>query len=50
MKTEFMILWIYNICDTSFSVFYTEVNSEYWSQKGTQNGNIHSTELDGERT
>ena len=31
---------------TSFSVFFTEVNSEYWSQKCTQNGNIHSIELD----
>ena len=30
---------------TSFSVFHTEVNNEYWSQKWTQNGNIHSTEL-----
>ena len=35
--------WIYV---TSFSVFYTVVNSEYWSQKCTQNGNIHSIELD----
>ena len=31
---------------TSFSVFYTEDNSEYWSQQGTQNGNIPSIELD----
>ena len=31
---------------TSFSVFQTKVNSEYWSQKCTQNGNIHSIELD----
>ena len=27
-------------------VFYTEVNSEYWSQKCAKNGNIHSIELD----
>ena len=31
---------------TSFSVFHTEVNSEYWSQECTQNGTIHSIELD----
>ena len=31
---------------TSFSVFHTEVNTEYWSQKCTQNGNIHAIELD----
>ena len=31
---------------TSFSVFHTEVNSEYWSQSGKQIANIHSTELD----
>ena len=26
---------------TSFSVFRTKINSEYWSQEGIQNGNIH---------
>ena len=30
---------------TSFLVFHTEANCEYWSQKCTQNGNIHSIEL-----
>ena len=40
-----MYLTIYAIYVTSFSVFYTEVNSEYLSQYGTQNGNIHSIKL-----
>ena len=31
---------------TSFPVFHTVANSEYWSQKCTRNGNIHSKEWD----
>ena len=31
---------------TSFSVFHTEVNSEYWSQLGILKGNIHYLGLD----
>ena len=38
----FLGFFVYTINVTSFSVFHTEANSEYWSQNCTQNGNIHS--------
>ena len=36
---------IHHTCHLFLSIWYWS-NSEYWSQKRTQNGNIHSTQLD----
>ena len=38
--------WSGNKCH-QFLQYFTEENSEYWSQKQTQSGNIHSIILDG---
>ena len=36
----------FDIYVTSFSIISYCINSEYWTQKRTQNGNIHSIILD----